>query len=150
MVRVEVLYWKVENASAFSSEIFPTTFGYGEDEKLRFYGMPVEEYPDMIKVFAIILSFHNAIFYWNIVQKSIYNEDIVFCILSAKLREIQLNALLHLFFQICVDSGVPVDPDNRDTVGGPVSISKVAEYVKSTFKGVANQPSIIEYCMFTV
>ena len=49
MKRIEVLYWKVEDTTSFSSDIFPTTFGFVEE--VGFYGMPVEEYPDMVKVY---------------------------------------------------------------------------------------------------
>ena len=49
MKRIEVLYWKVEDTTSFSSDIFPTTFGFAEE--FGFYGMPVEEYPDMVKVY---------------------------------------------------------------------------------------------------
>ena len=50
MKRIEVLYWKVEDATAFSSDMFPATFGYVDGEEFGFYGMPMEEYSDMVKV----------------------------------------------------------------------------------------------------
>ena len=42
------------------------------------------------------------------------------------------------------------DPDSRDTIGGPTSVSDVATFISHTLKGVATQPSITEYCIFTV
>ena len=42
------------------------------------------------------------------------------------------------------------DPEERDVVPGPITVSSVARYISSTFKGVASQPSIVEYCMYTV
>ena len=54
------------------------------------------------------------------------------------------------FLKISVGMGVPADPDNRDVVTRPVSVSKVAKYITSTFRGISSQPSIIEYCMYTV
>ena len=50
MKRIEVLYWKVEDTTAFSSDLFPATFGYVDAEEFGFFGTPVEEYPDMVKV----------------------------------------------------------------------------------------------------
>jgi glycine/D-amino acid oxidase-like deaminating enzyme len=47
--RIEVLYWKVENPAAYSSEVFPTTSGSLNGD--AFYSSPIEEYPDMIKVY---------------------------------------------------------------------------------------------------
>ena len=43
-----------------------------------------------------------------------------------------------------------MDPDNRDAIGGPVTIPGVAEFISQSLKGVAAQPSITEYCMYTV
>ena len=48
MKRVESIYWKVDNADAYSSDIFPTTFGIAHGD--TFYSIPVDEYPNMVKV----------------------------------------------------------------------------------------------------
>jgi sarcosine oxidase/L-pipecolate oxidase len=96
--RIEVLYWKVENPAAYSSEVFPTTSGSLNGD--AFYSSPIEEYPDMIKV--------------------------------------------------CLHRGEWTDPDERDKLTGPVAIPTVAEYIRSTFRGVATQPSIVEYCLYTI
>ena len=50
--RVEALYWKVEDPEAFSSDVFPTTFGFANG--IGIYGIPVEEYPGMVKVLYVV------------------------------------------------------------------------------------------------
>ena len=49
--RVETLYWKVEDPEAFSSDVFPTIFGFANG--IGIYGIPVEEYPGMVKVILL-------------------------------------------------------------------------------------------------
>lgn len=46
--RVESIYWKVDNPDAYSSDVFPTTFGFAHG--VSFYSIPVDEYPNMVKV----------------------------------------------------------------------------------------------------
>ena len=49
MVRSEVNYWKVDNPAVFSPDNFPVFIGYGEGGP-HFYGLPIEEYPGLLKV----------------------------------------------------------------------------------------------------
>ena len=43
-----------------------------------------------------------------------------------------------------------MDPDNRDAIGGPVTVHDTSKFISEMFKGVATQPSITEFCMYTV
>ncbi|CAI8021713.1 Peroxisomal sarcosine oxidase [Geodia barretti] len=95
--RVESIYWKVDNADAYSSDIFPTTFGIAHGD--TFYSIPVDEYPNMVKISSA--------------------------------------------------GGIWTDANNRDTESGPVTVPAVADFISSTFRGVACKPSIIDYCMYT-
>ena len=57
MIRVEVNYWKADNPTVFSSDNFPVFLACGESEGFYIYGLPIEEYPELIKVafLAIII-----------------------------------------------------------------------------------------------
>ena len=51
---------------------------------------------------------------------------------------------------MCSHSGPTVDPDNRDAIGGPVTTSSTSKFISETFRGVAKQPSVTEFCLYTV
>ena len=46
----------MDNADAYSSDIFPTTFGIAHGD--TFYSIPVDEYPNMVKVYHLTLGTH--------------------------------------------------------------------------------------------
>ena len=52
MVRTEALYWKVDQPVHYSWENFPTFIHYTEHEDpyQHFYGLPISEYPGLVKV----------------------------------------------------------------------------------------------------
>ena len=52
--RTEVLYWKVSRPEAYSPSRFPSFIGHMGDYKEEFYGIPVNEYPGMLKVVLYI------------------------------------------------------------------------------------------------
>ena len=52
--RIEVGYWRVEDPTLFDSSTFPT-FLYADGEgHFRYYGLPIEEYPGLLKVFFLL------------------------------------------------------------------------------------------------
>ena len=61
VLRIEVHYWMVDKPEAFSADIFPTFKGEYQvhgAEDVRFYGLPIIEYPGLLKVseMTILLS----------------------------------------------------------------------------------------------
>ena len=49
--RIEVGYWRADNPKLFESSSFPT-FLYAEQRSgFGYYGLPIEEYPGLVKVF---------------------------------------------------------------------------------------------------
>ena len=59
MVQSELNYWKVENSAEFTPDKFPVFIGY-ESENTRFYGLPIHEYPGLLKASGFT-------FYWHVV-----------------------------------------------------------------------------------
>ena len=53
--------------------------------------------------------------------------------------------------QVCAHGGEVIPgPDSRDSIGGPTTVPAVSKFISNTLRGVATQPSITEYCMYTV
>ena len=53
----KVLYWKVDTPEDFSKENFPAFLGYVPEDGARyFYGLPIHEYPGLVKVGYIPVS----------------------------------------------------------------------------------------------
>ncbi len=56
VLRTEALYWQASNPEDYSCHNFPSFLCYvdSEDGSYKdFYGVPIKEYPGLIKVFAI-------------------------------------------------------------------------------------------------
>ena len=53
VIRAEVHYWKVNSSEVFSSKVFPTFISYERSD--YYYGLPVHEYPDLIKVTSVVV-----------------------------------------------------------------------------------------------
>ena len=49
MYRIEVNYWKVDDPILFAPGAFPT-FLYADKANEFYYGLPIEEYPGLLKV----------------------------------------------------------------------------------------------------
>ena len=47
--RSESLYWKVDHPEHYSHKVFPT-FAFYDDRYNAFYGLPIYEYPGLVKV----------------------------------------------------------------------------------------------------
>jgi glycine/D-amino acid oxidase-like deaminating enzyme len=53
--------------------------------------------------------------------------------------------------KVCAHGGEVIQgPDGRDSIGGPATVPAVGRFISSTLRGVATQPSITEYCMYTM
>ena len=52
--------------------------------------------------------------------------------------------------QVCAHYGEVAHPDHRDEEESVEEVRVVADYLKTCFKGVADKPSIIEKCYYTV
>ena len=53
VIRTEALYWKTDSPEVFSSKRFPTFITYDADvdtKSMHVYGLPILEYPGLIKV----------------------------------------------------------------------------------------------------
>lgn len=53
VIRTEALYWKTDTPEVFSSKCFPTFITYDTDvdtKSMHVYGLPILEYPGLIKV----------------------------------------------------------------------------------------------------
>ena len=52
MVRSELNYWKVDDATVFIPDKFPAVIGYSSHNRkdMHFYELPIDEYPGLLKV----------------------------------------------------------------------------------------------------
>ena len=62
MVRSELNYWKVENSAEFTPDKFPVFIGY-ESENTKFYGLPIDEYPGLLKASGFTFYCHLVLQY---------------------------------------------------------------------------------------
>ncbi len=129
--RTEVLYWKAEEPKDFSWENFPAFICYtdSEDPYYHVYGLPIYEYPGLVKVGHTRLTPHT----------------------HTHLTRLTPHTHLTHTLQICFHTNHnEVDPDARDALPGPSTTDLVRPFVQRHFKGVQTTPSIYEACMYTV
>ena len=62
MKRTEAHYWRVEDPAMFTPDQFPVFIGcFSDDEKdldMRMYGIPILEYPGLLKVYTVCMAQH--------------------------------------------------------------------------------------------
>lgn len=99
VLRTAAFYWKVDSPEHYSKENFPVFISYASANEFDFYGLPIHEYPGLVK--------------------------------------------------ICYHSGQETHPEFRDA-SGTTGITLTADFIRRTFKGVSQVPSIVEPCMYTM
>ena len=74
ITRTENNYWKVEDADLYSSDQFPVFIGYdSSNEEMHYYGLPIEEYPGLLKVGARCSDYITILYTSKIFGRSIIN-----------------------------------------------------------------------------
>ena len=147
--RIDVTFWEVTKPELYSMEngfpafLFYTPLGKKEWDM---YGFPIFEYPGMVKVCT-----QNQIFYifHVLVYTYTHTPDVknnVFC----DFCNICENCFF--FLQIVSHEGTKIkDPDNREEEKKDDTIIKrTQKIIKSMFRGMKTEPSIVETCIYTV
>lgn len=50
VIRTEAVYWKTDTPEDYSKENFPVFIAHYSDNESHFYGIPIHEYPGLVKV----------------------------------------------------------------------------------------------------
>ncbi len=48
--RTEALYWSADKPEDFAKEVFPTFLYINDKNYFEFYGLPINEYPGLLRV----------------------------------------------------------------------------------------------------